>query len=594
MSAERTVATSSEELRQGQQGFASAVVVAPRDARGPRVGPGVRQPYRQGPPGPLVAADVTAAVLGALAYAAATRSGTAATLLVGALLTVTVGALNTRGGLYRPARLPRALDELPALCGRVAVAWCVTLTCVTALPGAVGGSGRAAVDAGQFFASAAQLAPLAPGALFTACAAHCALSVGSRALVYWRRRASLLRGPRPVLVLGDGAHARGVAGALLRHPRCGVRPVGVVCTPSDTGTSAPAEPASPAAPATTTGPTASAGPTVSADAEASDRPATASGRTGTSTTGTASPASTTSTTSTTGTADSVPAPAPTPTAPEDPGQDAPPGLPVLSTPDALHRAAIQNDVRTVLIAAGPADARERWLPTLHALGCDLWELASAPPGPTVPAQHIAGFPCRPLTSGGRGGARLRKRALDVVVSAALLLLAAPVLLVCALLLRTLEGPGVVFRQERVGMGGRRFTLLKFRTHRPADPQEAATRWSVADEDRISPYCRFLRRTSLDELPQLWNVLRGDMSLVGPRPERPYFVDRFSQQYPDYARRHRMPVGITGLAQIHGLRGDTSIEDRCRFDNAYIDGWSFWQDLCILLRTLGCLVRHTGS
>ncbi|WP_282794780.1 sugar transferase [Streptomyces sp. CC224B] len=590
MSAERTVATSSEELRQGQQGLASAVVVAPRDARGPRVGPGARQPYRQGPPGPLVAADVTAAVLGALAYAAGTRSGTAATLLVGALLTMTVGALNARGGLYRPARLPRVLDELPALGGRVAVAWCVTLTCVTALPGAGGGPGHAAVDAGQFFASAGQLAPLAPGALLTACAAHCALSVGGRALVYWRRRASLLRGPRPVLVLGDGAHARGVAGALLRHPRCGVRPVGVVCAPSDTGTPGPTEPASPAGPRTANGPAASARPADPADAGVTDRPAATSGRTGTT--------GPTDTTGTSGTVDSATAAASAapaaPPVPEDPGQDAPPGLPVLSTTDALHRAAIQNDVRTVLIAAGPADARERWLPTLHALGCDLWELAPAPPGPTVPVQYIAGFPCRPLTSGGRGGARLRKRALDVVVSAALLLLAAPVLLVCALLLRTLEGPGVVFRQERVGMGGRRFTLLKFRTHRPADPQEAATRWSVADEDRISPYCRFLRRTSLDELPQLWNVLRGDMSLVGPRPERPYFVDRFSQQFPDYARRHRMPVGITGLAQIHGLRGDTSIEDRCRFDNAYIDGWSFWQDLCILLRTLGCLVRHTGS
>lgn len=207
---------------------------------------------------------------------------------------------------------------------------------------------------------------------------------------------------------------------------------------------------------------------------------------------------------------------------------------------------------------------------------------------------MAGFPCRPLPPGGPLRTSLRKRALDVLVSAALLVVAAPVLVVCAALLRALEGPGIVFRQERVGKDGRPFTLLKFRTHRPADPQEAATRWSVADEHRMSAYCRFLRRTSLDELPQLWNVLRGDMSLVGPRPERPYFVAQFSQKYPDYAHRHRMPTGITGLAQIHGLRGDTSIEDRCRFDNTYIDSWSFWQDLCILLRTVSCLVRHSGS
>ena len=162
------------------------------------------------------------------------------------------------------------------------------------------------------------------------------------------------------------------------------------------------------------------------------------------------------------------------------------------------------------------------------------------------------------------------------------------------MLRVSDGPRVVFRQERVGRDGRPFTLLKFRTHRPADPREAATRWSVAGERNMSRFCRFLRRTSLDELPQLWNVFRGDMTLVGPRPERPYFVAVFSQTYPGYAARHRMRTGLTGLAQIHGLRGDTSIEDRARFDNAYIDDWSLWQDVCILLRTAAALVRPTGS
>jgi lipopolysaccharide/colanic/teichoic acid biosynthesis glycosyltransferase len=106
--------------------------------------------------------------------------------------------------------------------------------------------------------------------------------------------------------------------------------------------------------------------------------------------------------------------------------------------------------------------------------------------------------------------------------------------------------------------------------------------------------RLLRRTSLDELPQLWNVLRGDMSLVGPRPERPYFVAQFSQTLPGYADRHRMPAGLTGLAQVHGLRGDTSIADRARFDNHYIDSWSLWQDVGILLRTAVTLFRHGGS
>jgi lipopolysaccharide/colanic/teichoic acid biosynthesis glycosyltransferase len=187
-----------------------------------------------------------------------------------------------------------------------------------------------------------------------------------------------------------------------------------------------------------------------------------------------------------------------------------------------------------------------------------------------------------------------KRVLDIAVSGTLLLLVSPLLLVTAVVLRLSDGPGVVFRQERIGRGGRSFTLLKFRTHRPADAHEAATRWSVANEQEMRWFCRFLRRSSLDELLQLWNVLRGDKSLVGPRPERPDFVGKFSQAYPGYTDRHRMRTGITGLAQIHGLRGDTSIEDRARFDNAYIDDWSLWQDVCVLLRTAAALVRPTGS
>ncbi|WP_367044747.1 sugar transferase [Streptomyces sp. Je 1-332] len=276
-------------------------------------------------------------------------------------------------------------------------------------------------------------------------------------------------------------------------------------------------------------------------------------------------------------------------------------LPVLSTIEELRRAVIQNAVRTVLVV-GPTPGPEQigWLRTLSGSGCDVWAIdATQPPGYDAPGRQarsarLAGFPCRPLVPVRRTHFSVSKRALDLVTSGALLLLISPVLLTCAAVLRATEGPGVIFRQERIGRGGRPFTLLKFRTHRPADPHEAATRWTVAGEQRMSRFCQFLRRTSLDELPQLWNVLRGDMSLVGPRPERPYFVGQFSKAHPGYAERHRMPTGITGLAQIQGLRGDTSIEDRCRFDNAYIDSWSFWQDLCILLRTAASLVRPTGS
>ncbi|MET8566718.1 exopolysaccharide biosynthesis polyprenyl glycosylphosphotransferase [Streptomyces sp. NPDC004783] len=267
-------------------------------------------------------------------------------------------------------------------------------------------------------------------------------------------------------------------------------------------------------------------------------------------------------------------------------------LPVL-TAEAAWRAVAENEVRTVL-AVHPSVRAEQG-PLLRALaetGCLIWEVDADAPSYGAKAR-LAGFPCRRLEmASARGGAG--KRVLDIVVSGTLLLLVSPLLLLCALALRITDGPGVVFRQQRIGKDGEPFTLLKFRTHRPADEQESATRWSVADESGMRWFCRVLRRTSADELLQLWNVLRGDMSLVGPRPERPYFVAQFSQTYPGYAARHRMRAGITGLAQIHGLRGDTSIEDRCRFDNAYIDDWSLWQDVTILLRTACALVRPTGS
>ncbi|MFJ9814572.1 exopolysaccharide biosynthesis polyprenyl glycosylphosphotransferase [Streptomyces sp. NPDC101151] len=278
-----------------------------------------------------------------------------------------------------------------------------------------------------------------------------------------------------------------------------------------------------------------------------------------------------------------------------------PALPVLTTGEEAHRALIQNGVETVLVV-GPATRvrKASLLRELAALGCVLWELdVDSPsydlPGRRAGAGHLAGFPRRLLCAGGgRRRDSVGKRMLDVVLSGSLLLLVSPVLLVCSAVLRALDGPGVVFRQERIGKDGRPFTILKFRTHRPASAHEAATRWSVADAQDMSRFCQFLRRTSLDELLQLWNVFRGDMSLVGPRPERPHFVAKFSQVHPGYPARHRMRAGITGLAQIHGLRGDTSIEDRCRFDNAYIDNWSLWQDVCILVRTAALFVRPTGS
>ncbi len=183
-----------------------------------------------------------------------------------------------------------------------------------------------------------------------------------------------------------------------------------------------------------------------------------------------------------------------------------------------------------------------------------------------------------------------KRCLDVAVAMVGLFVAAPVMAACAIAVR-LEGEGpVLFRQERVGLDGRPFTVLKFRSLKPDDDEESRTRWTVAGDERLGTVGRTLRRLSLDELPQLWNVLRGDMSLVGPRPERKHFVDRFTMEHEEYVWRHRVPVGLTGLAQVNGLRGDTSIRDRARLDNHYIANWSLWLDIKIGLRTAAELLR----
>ncbi|MEO3976060.1 exopolysaccharide biosynthesis polyprenyl glycosylphosphotransferase [Streptomyces sp. CAU 1734] len=280
------------------------------------------------------------------------------------------------------------------------------------------------------------------------------------------------------------------------------------------------------------------------------------------------------------------------------GADPGPGtgtLPVLTTRQDVSRAVLRNTVRHAVFTqrpgADPETAALLALLTRH--GCRLWLVdgGAAAGG----RDHLWGFSVRPLhRDPHRPLARAVKRAGDALLAAVALVLGAPVMAVCALAVRLADGPGVIFRQERVGLHGRPFTLLKFRTLRPASEHESATRWNVAFDRRMSPTGNLLRRTSLDELPQLWNVLRGDMSLVGPRPERPYFVAKFSHAHPGYQARHRMPAGITGLAQINGLRGDTSIEERARFDNHYIDTWSPWQDVCILARTAASLFRFGGS
>lgn len=189
-----------------------------------------------------------------------------------------------------------------------------------------------------------------------------------------------------------------------------------------------------------------------------------------------------------------------------------------------------------------------------------------------------------------------KHAIDRIVSGLLLLLLAPLLVSIALAVKlTSRGP-VLFRQRRIGRDGQRFDMLKFRSMRMQEAK-TSTDWikpdmapgGVEGDDRRTAIGAFIRRYSLDELPQLLNVLRGEMSLIGPRPERPEFVELFDERVRRYSDRHRVKSGVTGLAQVNGFRGQTSLPERVELDNFYIQNWSMWLDLKILLRTFAAIV-----
>jgi Undecaprenyl-phosphate glucose phosphotransferase len=179
---------------------------------------------------------------------------------------------------------------------------------------------------------------------------------------------------------------------------------------------------------------------------------------------------------------------------------------------------------------------------------------------------------------------LVKRTLDIVLSFSGLIVLFPFLFFIALLVKlTSRGP-VLYKQERMTMDGDRFFMYKFRSMKVLSDGANEKGWTVKDDPRVTVIGSFLRKTSIDELPQLWNVLTGEMSLVGPRPERPIYVEEFKQEIPAYMLRHKMKAGITGWAQVNGWRGDTSIEKRIEYDLYYIRNWSIWFDIKILFLT----------
>jgi exopolysaccharide biosynthesis polyprenyl glycosylphosphotransferase len=272
--------------------------------------------------------------------------------------------------------------------------------------------------------------------------------------------------------------------------------------------------------------------------------------------------------------------------------------PLVGHPEQLEELVRYTECDVVIIADVdcPEDRLLRAVRTPGLTDTDLWmvpRLREFPDSVGSP-DHIGAIPVvrlrRPTLSGPKWAV---KRTSDVIFASVALLLLSPILLLCAIGTFAEGGRGIIFRQQRIGRYGVPFSLMKFRSMRPTDDTESQTNWTIGHDPRVGPFGRFMRRTSLDELPQLWNILRGDMTVVGPRPERPYFVDRFSADYPDYAMRHRVPVGLTGLAQVSGLRGDTPISDRARFDNYYIENWSLWLDVKVLLRTVGEVFRGGG-
>lgn len=188
-----------------------------------------------------------------------------------------------------------------------------------------------------------------------------------------------------------------------------------------------------------------------------------------------------------------------------------------------------------------------------------------------------------------------KRFIDILLSLAGLIILAPLLFLVSILIKLESRGNIIFVQERVGLNGKPFKMYKFRSmvSNAEDLKKdlmdhndmEGPMFKMKHDPRITKIGKFIRKTSIDELPQLLNVLKGDMSLVGPRPERPYFVDQFKDEIPKYMVKHQIRPGITGWAQVNGLRGDTSIEKRVEYDIYYLENWTFWFDIKILFLTV---------
>ncbi|MGC8958529.1 MAG: undecaprenyl-phosphate glucose phosphotransferase [Chloroflexia bacterium] len=274
------------------------------------------------------------------------------------------------------------------------------------------------------------------------------------------------------------------------------------------------------------------------------------------------------------------------------------GVPVLGRPEDIAAVVEREAVDEVIIALQAPYQR-----VLEVVSCcsDLpVEIKVYPDAFQVVTRNeitigdLNGLPLATILNPALSGFnRVIKRAMDLAISVLVLVLGAPLFLLIALLVK-LDSPGpALFIQERVGLDGKSFYCIKFRTMYIGAEERTGPVWAAPDDPRVTRVGRFLRRHSLDELPQFINVLLGEMSVVGPRAERPVFVEQFSQMVPGYMRRHKEKVGITGWAQVNGLRGDTSIEERTNYDLYYVENWSIAFDIKIMLRTIWEMLRGTA-
>lgn len=284
---------------------------------------------------------------------------------------------------------------------------------------------------------------------------------------------------------------------------------------------------------------------------------------------------------------------------DDPDLAAPTPGPLLGSLAKLPQIIAEQNIDHVFIAL-PLKQYGRLLEIYRLLGDVLVEVQLVPALPSLAGMRLNMLEmdgtvfvgCR--QSPHYGVARLAKRVVDLVVGSLALIIFAPIMGILAILIK-LSSPGpVLYRQVRVGLGGRPFTMLKFRTMRQDAEALTGPIWARPNDDRCTPIGRFMRRWSLDELPQLFNVLAGQMSLVGPRPERSFFVEQFRRQLPGYYQRHQVKAGMTGWAQVHGWRGRTSLRRRIQCDLYYITHWSLWLDLKILAMTLWRGFRHKNA